>query len=284
MYRRSGRSKLLLLVLLVTSAALITLDHRSGAGGVPHRLRRVAQVAVAPLQSGVTAIGQPVGRFVSNLRDLGRSAAEKERLQERLASLEAEAHQARGLLEENEDLRDQLGLSRSWRAAERVTAQVIADAPGNYRWSVVIDRGEVDGVRRDMPVLVPDGLVGKVLDAGDHQATVLLMVDPSAGAAARLEGSGATGAVSGNGVDRPLTLEFVDKGARVVAGDPVVTSHMNRGIFPAGIPIGVVSEVEGDERSTEYDISVEPYVDFKSLQFVQVLLLPPPPLEGIATP
>jgi rod shape-determining protein MreC len=67
-----------------------------------------------------------------------------------------------------------------------VTAQVIGVAPDNYKWAVFIDRGRADGVRRDMAVVDPEGLVGKIVNVGPHQSTVLLMIDPQAAAASKI--------------------------------------------------------------------------------------------------
>lgn len=282
MYRRTGRSRFILLALLALSGGLITLDFRSG--WVLDPVRDTSQAALAPVQEGLSAAVRPLRNLVATIGDLGRLRERNRELETEVARLSSAARQTGALIEENNELRAHLGLAHSWRSAERVTAQVIADAPGNYRWSVVIDRGAADGVRSDMPVLAPDGLVGRVIRADAHRATVLLLVDPTAGAAAEVEGKPSSGVVAGNGAGRPLSFELVDKDAGVVVGDHVVTSNLDRGLYPAGVPVGTVASVAGDERAASFEIEVEPFVDFLSLDFVEVLLIPAPPLEGVATP
>lgn len=270
--------------MLVLAMSLVTLDHRGGDGGLVDGLRSTTQAAAAPLQRGVSAVARPIRGAFASIRDLGTLRERNEELQADVTRLSGQIRYARELERENAELREHLALKRSWRGAERITAQVISDSPGNYRWAVVIDKGSTDGVRRDMPVLVPDGLVGRVLRVEPHQATVLLVVDPAAGVAARVEEGSAWGVVTGNGGGRPLSFSFVDKSGAVAVGDGVVTSNLNRGIFPSGIPVGVVTSVEGDERDVAYEIEVEPVVDPGSLNLVEVLLLAAPPLEGLATP
>jgi rod shape-determining protein MreC len=122
-----------------------------------------------------------------------------------------------------------------------------------------------------MAVINPDGLVGKIIQSDAHQATVLLLIDPNAGAAAKT-GSGSAGLISGNGGDQGLTFEFVAKDEQVEPGTRVVTSNYNGGIFPPGIPIGLVSTVDGDVRAAEFDITVDASVDFGELSVLEVLL------------
>lgn len=123
-----------------------------------------------------------------------------------------------------------------------------------------------------MAVIDPDGLVGKIIRVEPDTATVLLLIDPQAGAKARVSGSGYAGGIEGNGASEALTLSFIDTEAEVEVGDEIVTAGYDDGIFPPNIPIGTIEVVESQEAALEQKISVEPYVDFTTLDFVQVII------------
>jgi rod shape-determining protein MreC len=272
MHRRKGRGRAFLLVFLALSILIITLDFRGGSGPLD-RIRDFTAAIVAPIQRGLTTVTRPVGNFFSAIGDLANLREENRDLKDENAQLRAEIEEARGLTEENAELLQNLELEEPWFAKEKVAAQVIADAPGNYRWAVVIDKGTSDGLREDMAVVSPDGLVGKVIPPmRPDVATIILMIDPNFAAVATTEEEGISGAVTGNGEGEPLSLQRVEKGASVDAGDRLVTSNLNGGIYPRNIPIGFISEVGGDERASVLDIDVTPYVDFNDLNVVQVLL------------
>ncbi|MEA2499584.1 MAG: rod shape-determining protein MreC [Actinomycetota bacterium] len=271
MYRRNTRGRVLLLVFLALSIVIITLDFRDATGPLD-RVRDISQAVVAPIQRGLTTVTRPIGNFFSSLGDLASLREDNNRLTVEVAEMESRIRQADSLLSENAELRDELNLTGPWFAGERRVAEVIGDAPGNYRWAVIIDRGASDGIKDDMAVVNADGLVGKIIRVDAHQATVLLLVDPKLGAAATTEDIGRSGVTSGNGEGEDLSLEYLGQGTEIDVGDDIVTSSYNKGTYPPGIPIGIVSAIGGDLRAGELDIEIEPYVDFTNLQVLSVLL------------
>jgi rod shape-determining protein MreC len=271
MYRRNTRGRLLLLVFLALSILIITLDFRDTTGPLD-RVRDVSQAVIAPIQRGLTTVTRPIGNFFSSLGDLASLRADNRQLTQEIADLRTREQEANGVIAENAKLRATLALQAPWFAQPKVAAEVISDAPGNYRWAVVIDRGSSDGIKRNMAVVDTDGLVGKIITVDSHQSTVLLLIDPKAGAAATTQHVGSSGVTSGNGEGEDLSLQFVAKGTDIQVGDAIVTSNYNGGVFPPGIPVGTVSDVSGDTRAAEPDIRVTPSVNFSDLSIVQVLL------------
>ena len=272
MYRRAGRGRMLLLVFVALSIVIITLDFRQNPGGPLKRARDFAAAVVAPVQRGLATVTRPVGDFFSSLGDLANLRSENERLRDDLVAAESADEQLDDADEEIGRLRELLGLQRSWRQMDTVNAQVIATPPSNYKWAVTIDKGRAAGLRPDMAVVAPQGLVGKVVGASSNTATVLLLIDPDGAAGARLEGEGSAGIVRGNGGAEYLSLDHIRTDTEIDVGDSVVTSGLDRGIFPAGIEIGSVAEVGGEEADVSAEIAVDPSVDFESLQEVMVLL------------
>lgn len=272
MYRRNGRGRLLLLVFLALAVLVITLDYRQGAGGPLERAKDFSVTLVAPIQRGFTTVFRPVGNFFSSLGELGSLRSKNAELEDTVAQLEAENRQAEELIHENTRLAELLDVESSWVTGERVTARVIAKGPNNFTWAAIIDKGRSDGIERDMAVIAPEGLVGKVISVSSHQATVLYLVDPKGAAGARISGGRDAGTVKGDGAGQPLQFELVGVNAEAEVGDKVVTSGYDGGIYPGGIPIGYVGDVGGDVRQSTKEIEVEPYVDFTTLDFVQVLV------------
>lgn len=276
MRRRPGRGRLLLLVFLALSILVITLDFRQGSGGPLDRAKDISAAVVRPIQRGFTAVFRPLGDFFSAFAELSELRGENERLEEAVEELESQIRRAEAIEDENVRLHELLGLDEPWFEAEKVTAQVIGRVPANWQWAVTIDKGTDDGIEREMPVVNADGLVGTVVRAEADTAIVLMLIDPLAAASARVRETFDTGLVEGNGTDDELTMSLVGTETRVAVGSKVVTAASEGGIFPPGIPVGTISHVSGDERQVQQQLEVNPYVDFTSLDYVQVLLEHPP--------
>ena len=268
-----------MLAFLVLSLVVITLDFRSGGDGPLETAKDISTTIVAPIQRGVTTVFRPVGNFFSSLGDLSSLRADNTELKSRVAELSTTIGEAEAIEAENERLRQLLGLDESWTTMDRVAATVIATVPANYRWAVRIDRGSNDGIAADMAVVAPEGLVGKVISVQPDTSIVLLLIDPQAAARARIKEKGFTGIARGNGADQSLSLDGIHPEANVREGEEVITSGYDLGIFPPSIPIGEVVDATGEGADVEQDIEIEPWVDFNSLDFVEVLLESGPALE-----
>lgn len=185
--------------------------------------------------------------------------------------MEQEVKEAEALKEDYNALTRLMELDAPYTAGDFVNAQVIGSSPSNYRWARFIDKGFVDGIRQNMAVINSDGLVGKVISVTRNNALVLLLIDPKAAAGARIENRRDTGKIQGNGEDQGLSLELIGSNSDVFVADEIVTSGQD-GVFPTGIPIGLVDQIAGDIRRPDQQIIVEPWVDFTALDFVRVLL------------
>jgi len=271
MYRKPGRGRVLLLVFLALSIIVITIDYRAGSGGILKTAKEWSVTVVAPIQRGFTTVSRPVGDFFASIGELGDLRDDNKRLEEANEQLESENTQADEVFEENERMADLLDLQEAWPAMESVAARVYAPDPGNYNSGVYIDKGRADGIAPNMPVLAPEGLVGKTLRVTEHETLVVLLVDTNFGASARTKEARDTGAVRGNGVADPLSMVFVGKNSDIEVGEEVTTSGLDE-IFPPAIPIGEVvrSEIQGGETSRTID--VDPFVDPHRLDYVVVLM------------
>ncbi len=267
---RARSTRLLVVALVSASLATITVDYRQGEGGALAGLGRAALTVMAPLQSAVSGVTRPVGRFLSTLAHLPSIRAENERLKDELAQAAARLATQASLEARVAELTELLDLRRSLEAPT-LAALVIGNGVSNFEWTITIDRGTRDGVAAGMPVVASAGLVGHVVRAGPVSSDVQLIIDPDSRVAARLVTSRETGLLEGQG-DADLRMTLVDPSTEVRADEPVETAGYQGGRYPPGILIGEVSRVVEDPTALEKQVTVRPAVDFSTIEFVLVVL------------
>jgi rod shape-determining protein MreC len=160
-----------------------------------------------------------------------------------------------------------LGFKQQW-IDTTVAAQVIGTSGSESSSLLYLDKGTKDGIRADMPVITPDGIVGKVLTVYDETAQVLMISDPTSGVGATLTNSRLKGILNGTSTGE-IRLSYIMGDETVKPGDSLVTSGGDR-IFPKGLPIGIVVKVSMG-RNLFLDIKVKPAVDLDRLEEVLVI-------------
>ncbi len=273
--RDTRESRLLLVLLIAIAFALITVDIRGGEDSPVDGARSAAATVFGPIENGVSAAVDPVGNAVAAIRDSGER-------HDRLAALEQENAALKAKLGSDDRNRSRLKqLDKLVKIAGAGQygikgAEVIAiGAAQGFSWTITIDVGENDGIRRDMTVLNGDGLVGRVTTVGPNTATVLLANDPDFTVGTRMEASDELGFASGQG-DRPLRVELLNGKAEVKKGDRLVTfgSQADKPFVP-GVPVGVVSRVDPSGGGLTRTLYVTPYAAFSKLDIVGVVVQAP---------
>ena len=232
---------------------------------------------MAPLQRGSSAVGQSISGTWRSVGDLMRSRNENEALRTRVRDLEQEVARLGEAQLENVRLRRLLDF-REALTGDVLTARVIGrDATGLAR-TLIVDRGEVDGVAKGAAVLAPEGIVGQVFLASRHAARVLLINDHNSGVDALVQRTRARGIVEGI-VDDGCGLKFVKRTEDIQVGDAVITSGLD-GIFPKSLPIGRVVAVDKRGQGLFQYAEVAPRVDFAQLEEVLVTRGPVEPVES----
>ena len=270
-YRRARSTRLLVIGLVLASLMTITLDFRGGESGPLAGLGRTALGVVSPLQEAVSNVFRPVTDFIQGVTSIGSLRAENARLEALIRKLSSQQQEFLRLRRENEELKGILGLSEQLDLVT-IGAEVIGESPSNFEESWVIDRGADDGLQVDMPVIGPEGLVGRIARVSGSSSVVQLIIDSDSAVGVRLASSGETGVLVGRR-EHDLRLDLVDPGTTVRAGEPVETSGLG-GVFPAGIPVGVVSVATADEASLVKNVLVRPNVDFSRFPLVAVVRTP----------
>jgi rod shape-determining protein MreC len=273
--RDTRESRLLLVLLIAIAFALITVDIRGGQNSPVDGARQAAATVFGPVENGMSAVVDPVGNAVSAVRDSGER-------HDRLAGLEKENAALKARLGSDDRNRSRLKqLDKMLKTAGEGQygikgAEVIAiGAAQGFSWTITIDVGATDGIKRDMTVLNGDGLVGRVTTVGPNTATVLLANDPDFTVGTRMEGSDELGFASGQG-DRPLRVELLNGKAEVEKGDRLVTfgSQADKPFVP-GVPVGVVSRVDPSAGGLTRNLYVTPFVGFTKLDIVGVVVQAP---------
>jgi rod shape-determining protein MreC len=251
-----------LLIACVLSFSLMVLER--------HEQARVAwfvqHTLLGPFETAVGWVDRAVGIYWDN-----------QHLRQRLTRLQIETDALRGERQENARLRQLLNLEER-HPYSLVASSVVGRSLDRLGGSLTIDKGIADGIVPGHAILTPDGLVGRVERATQHQARILTLLHRDCAVAARVDRSRVDGILQWEfGTQPVLNLSYVSSQEDVKVGDLVVTSGLG-GIFPSGIRIGTVARVGLDANGLMKEISVRPAVDFRTLEEILVYL--PSSLRG----
>jgi len=221
-----------------------------------------------PLQVGVTALGQRTEQVWERYVALWDVHEQNEILRRRLEELAGMAQQAQELDLANQRLAKLLALHEEL-GTMAVAARVIGRSTVAWVQTVILDKGERQGISKGMAVLTPEGVIGQVLSVSPHTARVLLISDPNSGVDALVQRSRVRGIAAGT-IEGGCILKYVQWGDEVQAGDQVVTSGLD-GIFPKGQPIGTVARVEAKDSRMFQDVEVMLSAELSKVEEVLVV-------------
>jgi rod shape-determining protein MreC len=279
-------------VLIIASLAVLTVSFRETESGPVHAVQQGTAGLLAPLQSWGARIAEPFKDGYNWVTTLWSAHKDAERLAEQVQALQGEVVRLREQGDENQRLKSLLDLRDKGTfpaGTAFMVARVVGKSPTKWQNWIQIDKGSADGIRIDQAVvgatplsgesLAGKGLVGKVIEVTAHAAKVQLITDSDSSAAAKIQGSRGEGIVEGSGsISGSLTMNYIDRDIVVEPKLVIVTSGFG-GVYPADIPIGIVSNVGEQDVNMYKKIEVQPFVDFRVLEEVMVLLVP----EGVST-
>jgi rod shape-determining protein MreC len=262
-YRRA----VVLATALVVAFLLMTAQVRHERAVVT-LARQAVLMVFSPFLKLTTMVTSSVGQAWQDYVDLRDLREENRRLTGEITVLKRQLDQLQEQALETQRLQRLLTLKEAG-TSQYLTARVVGKDATNWFKTLLLDRGSTDGVRRNLPVVAPDGLVGRIVEVTPTAAKVQLLTDPLSAVGGLLQRTRVTGIVSGN-LGAGTRMTYLPLLADVAAGDEVLTSGMG-GVFPKGIPIGRITAVERRSGALFQEASIQPSVDLGRLEEVLIL-------------
>ncbi|UCC66687.1 MAG: rod shape-determining protein MreC [Deltaproteobacteria bacterium] len=266
---RRRRGTLVITLLIVCAVFLISLQISGRYGG--DVLHSVILRFTSPCQRAFHWTIDSVCNLFQTYILLVNIKKENRRLQAELLRLQRENDELRESAEAVRRLR-RLLLFKKQVSASMVPAEVIASSPSSWFRTIVINKGQRDGVRKGMPVVTWEGVVGQVIRTSPGSSIILLIIDRNSSVDALVQRTRTKGILEGEGGAR-CQLRYVPRTDEIQVGDRIVTSGLG-GIFPKGLLIGKVVRVEKREYGLFQEVAVTPGAEFSRLEEVMVILRP----------
>jgi rod shape-determining protein MreC len=268
-----NRSRLLLVLLLVSSLFLITLDLRGV--NLASSIRSGIATAFSPLESIASKVFSPIGNFTSDLKNFNQSKKKIEQLTKEVDLLKSEQILDQDTVGQLSQLRNVLDLAG--RGGYKVVAAKVINrgSSATFKQTITIDAGKSSGIDINMTVISDSGLVGVVKSVTSNSAIVLLMSDPTFKIGVRIAGTQSIGVVSGQGGSTYL-LQLLDATGEIKKGDVLVARGSQDGKpFVPGVPVGTVTTVQSNASSITQNADVVGISNLEQIGVVAVVTSPP---------
>lgn len=263
-------------ICLVVAIILALVPTLIAAFGGTDLLRSVAGTVAKPFVTAGTSVANAFNGFVDVFAGYDELKAENEALRAELEELREKEYNEQLLREQNNWLKDYINLHNEHPSLLLTDAMVIAREAGNYSTVLTLNRGSAHGVKRNMPVLTGDGLLGRVSELGLDWCRVTTLIEPSSSTGVYTDRDGQLGVLEGdaelkqNGLCR---MSYIGAEGNVGIGDRVYTAGGKDSLYPSDLLVGTVSSVDIDGVTGEMVAEITPAVDFNSLESVRQVML-----------
>jgi rod shape-determining protein MreC len=265
----------LVTVALLLLLALVILSYSAARLTETGLLRKLVLEAASPVERALSSSRKGLRDSWERYLFLVGLGEENRRLRRENAFLQGELNRYREGFLEGERLRTLLEMRKDFPQGA-VTARVIDARRASLFKTMLIDKGTQAGLKVGLPVLAAQGAVGRVMETSWNASRVLLMYDENSNIDALIQRNRVQGILQGAG-SAGCTLKYISRAEEVVKGDVVISAGLS-GVFPKGLPLGVVTEVSRREGGLFQRIEVAPAVDFTKLE--EVLIPLPAPTAG----
>lgn len=254
-------------ILIITSIIILSLNLRQS--GETSLLRKLVLEAATPLESIVNSSTECVSNIWKRYIFLVGLEEENRRLRKKVDSLTKEVNYYQEIHIEGMRLKKLLAL-KGKVDYPTVAARVIGRSRSSVFKTILINIGTTDGVKLEFPVLIDEGVIGRIIETSWNASRVLLLIDYNSNVDALIQGSRAQGVLQGRGSEGCI-LKYVHRLEEVQAGDKIISSGL-AGVFPKGVLLGTVTRVKKKKFGLFQEIEVTPAVDFSKLEEVLVIL------------
>jgi rod shape-determining protein MreC len=276
------RRRAVLALLVVVSLILLTAYFGESPSSPLHSVQRGIVQVLSPIQEGASKALKPARDIAGWFSSTFHAKTERDQLRKEVAALRAKNAKLQQALIENAQLTKQVGLDNSIGidAFQPVAAHVISRDPTLWYATIEVDKGSADGVHKDDPVVGDGSLVGKVSTVAPNVSVVTLVTDHAFAVTAEVQDQVGDSGVLVPAVGNPnqLLLQYLPPHAQISTGQQVVTAGFRSGalesLYPAGIPIGQVSDANQNDLINNRQVKVTPAADLRHLDFVQILTQP----------
>lgn len=262
---RRFRNYIVLAIIIILCLIIITVSFRES--DLINNIKVKTVDFFKPIQEKFYSFTRPFIRFINSIRDYINLRQKYLDLQEENALLRQKYSEDINLKVENDSLRKLLDVKLK-EDYKTVTARVIGYYESKWQSEIVLNVGKGDGVLEGMGVINQDGLIGVVILAGNDTCNVRVINDPQSNIGVRILSSRKLGIIQGT-QDRKINLNYISSEESVFKGDVIITSEY--GNLPGEILIGRVSEVSENPGDPYKIIEIEPFVDFKKIEYVLVI-------------
>ena len=266
----------LMIALLLANFVLMAFEAREITTG-QRVIREWTQTAADFVQSPVTTVTAGVVNYFESISNLRSAQSENDILKQRVQELEVESKQKQDLTSENARLRSMLDLKEQSKY-KVLTARIIGRDPSIWFDSSIVNRGSLDGVMVNMPVVDGGGVIGRVISTSPLTCQIDLVTRNKSGLGGvigQIGESNALGVVGGTGKSDLLEMRYVPGIIDVQIGQPVFTSGQD-GIYPPGLKVGDIVSVVSGSATTPHVIQIRPASRLNSMQEVGILMYEPP--------
>ncbi|MCQ2597975.1 MAG: rod shape-determining protein MreC [Treponema sp.] len=269
---RFSFSEFLLVILLLISGLMLGFSSKSFV----LNFKKVGFSVLSTAEKGVVTVTRGIRNTFNSAKELRQLKKDYDSLVEKLENYEQMQRSNADIRKENERLKDQLGFS-IYMEEKNIPCQIISRDLDNLYSYLTINKGSVNGIRKNMPVVAfqngSQGLVGKVVEVGPLTSQIMPVYNLNCIVSSRIQNSREIGLVSGNGdPNLPLSMQYIRKRTidSLHYGDVIVTSGENDN-YMRDIPVGSISKITSIDYNSSLNIELTPIIDFAKLEVVFVV-------------
>lgn len=259
---------IILFCLIVNISALIAAGRSKGSG------RNIGDFALdlfSPVEEFFSDSVKNLSNIWEGYFDLISVSKENRKLKNEIYGFHSKETLYQEALLENQRLRELLNFSK--KIENRfIAAEVIGRDSSRWFNTIIVNRGKSSGVDLNYPVIVPQGIVGQIIDVSKEYSKVLLITDRTSGVDSLVQKTRRRGVVSGTG-GNICELKYLLRKFGVENGDHIITSGMD-GVFPKGLRVGSIIGIERKSSGIFQNVKVQPFVDFEKLEEVIIIFKP----------
>ena len=263
------------IISVIIAAVLVLIPALLSAFGYTGIVTSVLKTVAKPFEAIGNSASKAVSGFVSVFTEYDKLKEENAALKEELQSVEELEHENDVLTAENEWLKNYLKMKNDFPEFVLTDASIISRESGNYATVLTLDRGQLHGIKKNMPVVTADGVFGYVSEIGLDWCKVVSIVETASSVSAITDRTKVQGVVEGDTLlraDGLCKMTYIDAASDIKVGDKVKTGGSGS-IYPSGLTIGTVVSIEADQYTRTLIAYIEPAVDFEDLSTVSRVMI-----------